>query len=195
MLLRFVLLSWVEISQCGVVSHFCSLPGACLPILPADFSCQIVVVVVPNAYVCPMRIPTIAFVGLFSGFDCAIQGVRGVESPVNAIASGALTGGVLAARSGPRAAGKSALVGGFLLALIEGMGIMLTRMMANVGPTPEEIEKMRAEMEAAREKGAAVPEMQGGEAPGGINFWSPGASSGDAGLAGVGQWGADSEAS
>ena len=39
-------------------------------------------------------------------------------------------GGVLAARAGPKAAGKNALVGGVLLALIEGLGILITKMMA-----------------------------------------------------------------
>jgi import inner membrane translocase subunit TIM17 len=36
--------------------------------------------------------------GMFSTFDCALIGIRGKEDPFNAIASGFLTGGVLAAR-------------------------------------------------------------------------------------------------
>jgi import inner membrane translocase subunit TIM17 len=83
--------------------------------------------------------------GLFSTFDCAIGGLRGVEDPYNAIASGAITGGVLSARSGLRASARSALIGGVLLAIIEGLGIMLTRMTAEMGPTPEEVERMRRE--------------------------------------------------
>lgn len=84
--------------------------------------------------------------GLFSTFDCALSGIRGVEDPYNAIASGAITGGVLAARSGARAAARSAAIGGVLLAVIEGLGIMLTRMTAELGPTPEEVERMQREM-------------------------------------------------
>lgn len=84
--------------------------------------------------------------GLFSTFDCALSGVRGVEDPYNSIASGAITGGVLAARSGMRASARSAAIGGVLLAVIEGLGIMLTRMTSELGPTPEEVERMQREM-------------------------------------------------
>ena len=66
----------------------------------------------------------------FSSFDCAFIALRRKEDPWNSIWSGALTGGVLAARGGPGAAGRSAIVGGILLALIEGMGIVLNRMFA-----------------------------------------------------------------
>ncbi len=132
--------------------------------------------------------------GLFTTFDCTLQGLRGKEDPLNAIASGAITGGVLAIRSGPRAAGKSAVVGGVLLALIEGMGILLTRVLSNSNPSPQEIEKMREELQQARERGVDVPEMPGGEAPAPVNFWSSGGGVDD-GLAGVGQWAADPEAS
>ncbi|KAJ8907182.1 hypothetical protein NDN08_003664 [Rhodosorus marinus] len=89
--------------------------------------------------------------GVFSSFDCLLVGVRGKEDPWNSIASGAITGGVLAARSGPSAMAKSAAVGGLLLALIEGMAIGLTRMSNSLAPSPEEIQKMRQEM-AEREK-------------------------------------------
>lgn len=88
--------------------------------------------------------------GLFSTFDCALQGIRRKEDPWNSIASGALTGGVLASRSGMRAAGKSAAVGGILLALIEGISIAITRQASNQAMTPEDIQKMRDEMENAQ---------------------------------------------
>ena len=65
-----------------------------------------------------------------STFDCTLIALRGREDPWNSIASGALTGGVLAARGGPGASLRSAIVGGVLLALIEGMGIVLNRMFA-----------------------------------------------------------------
>lgn len=38
--------------------------------------------------------------GLFSVFDCSLAHFRGVEDPWNAIMSGGLTGGLLAARAG-----------------------------------------------------------------------------------------------
>ena len=68
--------------------------------------------------------------GLFACFDCSLVAVRHKEDPWNSILAGAATGGVLAARAGPKAAGKNALVGGVLLALIEGLGILITKMMA-----------------------------------------------------------------
>ncbi|XP_015760948.1 PREDICTED: mitochondrial import inner membrane translocase subunit Tim17-A-like [Acropora digitifera] len=68
--------------------------------------------------------------GLFSTFDCCLMGIRGKEDPWNSIGSGAITGAVLAARGGPSAAVRSAAVGAVLLALIEGIGICITRMTA-----------------------------------------------------------------
>lgn len=65
--------------------------------------------------------------GLFSTIDCSLIKMRGKEDPWNAIISGAATGGILAARSGPGAMLGSALIGGVLLAMIEGVGIMFTR--------------------------------------------------------------------
>ena len=47
------------------------------------------------------------------------------EDPWNAITSGALTGGTLAARAGLAASFRSALLGGAILALIEGLGTNL----------------------------------------------------------------------
>ncbi|KAI8378271.1 mitochondrial inner membrane translocase subunit Tim17/Tim22/Tim23/peroxisomal protein PMP24 [Choanephora cucurbitarum] len=69
--------------------------------------------------------------GLFSTFDCALKGIRQKEDPWNSIISGGVTGGVLAARGGVKAAAVSAVVGGSLLALIEGVGIAITRMTAD----------------------------------------------------------------
>lgn len=66
----------------------------------------------------------------FSTFDCTLIALRGREDPWNSIWSGALTGGVLAARGGPGAAIRNALVGGVLLGLIEGMGVVLGRVFA-----------------------------------------------------------------
>ena len=52
---------------------------------------------------------------------------RQVDDPWNAIVAGFLTGGVLQIRSGPQAAFKQAMIGGFMLALIEGVTVMLTQ--------------------------------------------------------------------
>ncbi|RLN18756.1 mitochondrial import inner membrane translocase subunit TIM17-2-like [Panicum miliaceum] len=76
--------------------------------------------------------------GLFSTFDCALVYAREKEDPWNSIASGAATGGLLAMRQGLLASGRSAVFGGALLALIEGAGIMLNRVLV-VPPPPEEL--------------------------------------------------------
>lgn len=67
---------------------------------------------------------------MFSTFDCILIQARNKEDPWNSIWSGALTGGVLAARGGMGASLRNAFFGGVLLALIEGMGIALNRMFA-----------------------------------------------------------------
>jgi len=72
--------------------------------------------------------------GLFSAFDCALVAIRRKEDPWNPIASGALTGGVLQLRYGLPSAARSAAFGGFLLAVIEGISIMLTRLTAPPPP-------------------------------------------------------------
>lgn len=69
--------------------------------------------------------------GLFSTIDCSLIKLRGKEDPWNAIASGAATGGILAARSGVGPMVGSAIIGGVLLAMIEGVGILFTRMTAD----------------------------------------------------------------
>ena len=74
--------------------------------------------------------------GLFSTFDCSLVAIRKKEDPWNSIISGGATGGVLAARGGWRAAGRSAAVGGVLLAMIEGLQIVLTRMMSEPTAPP-----------------------------------------------------------
>lgn len=74
--------------------------------------------------------------GLFSSFDCTLVAIRKKEDPWNSIISGAATGGVLAARGGWRAATRSAAVGGVLLAMIEGLQIALTKMMAEPSAPP-----------------------------------------------------------
>lgn len=90
--------------------------------------------------------------GLFSTFDCTLVAIRRkgeqvvtlkfltmmyliplnytAEDPWNSIAAAALTGGVLQLRTGLRSAMKSAAFGGILLGMIEGVGILLTRVTA-----------------------------------------------------------------
>lgn len=65
--------------------------------------------------------------GLFSTYDCMLIHARGKEDPWNGIAAGALTGGTLAVRAGVKAVGKNALIGGVLLAIIEGLSAMVSK--------------------------------------------------------------------
>lgn len=68
--------------------------------------------------------------GMFSTIDCTLVRLRETEDPWNSIISGAATGGILAARNGLPAMAGSAIIGGVLLALIEGIGIAFTRLSA-----------------------------------------------------------------
>jgi import inner membrane translocase subunit TIM17 len=68
--------------------------------------------------------------GLFSCFDCSLAAIRKKEDPWNSILSGALTGAVLAARGGRRSIVKNFVIGGTLLALIEGLGIFISNQFA-----------------------------------------------------------------
>merc|ERR1711976_455362 len=69
--------------------------------------------------------------GLFSAIDCSMVYIRKKEDPWNSITSGALTGAVLSVRNGAGAMVGSAIIGGVLLALIEGVGIIITRWSAD----------------------------------------------------------------
>jgi len=53
--------------------------------------------------------------------DCCLISYRQKDDPLNAIMAGAITGGVLAIRGGTSVAFKQACMGGFILALIEGV--------------------------------------------------------------------------
>ncbi|KIY44394.1 mitochondrial import inner membrane translocase, subunit Tim17/22 [Fistulina hepatica ATCC 64428] len=65
--------------------------------------------------------------GMFSTFDCVVKGIRQKEDAWNAIISGFMTGGCLAARSGPKAAFGSAVACGILLGVFEGFNVLLSR--------------------------------------------------------------------
>lgn len=66
--------------------------------------------------------------GVFSTIDCTLVHIRKKEDPWNSIISGAATGAVLAVRHGTGTMVGSAVVGGVLLAFIEGAGILIQRM-------------------------------------------------------------------
>uniref|UniRef100_A0A7N0T5U2 Mitochondrial import inner membrane translocase subunit TIM17-2-like n=1 Tax=Kalanchoe fedtschenkoi TaxID=63787 RepID=A0A7N0T5U2_KALFE len=76
--------------------------------------------------------------GLFSTFDCTMVYLRQKEDPWNSIIAGAATGGFLQMRQGLGPASRSALFGGVLLALIEGAGIMLNKVLSNQTMPPME---------------------------------------------------------
>eukprot|EP00450_Noctiluca_scintillans_P009236 CAMPEP_0194499954 /NCGR_PEP_ID=MMETSP0253-20130528/16095_1 /TAXON_ID=2966 /ORGANISM="Noctiluca scintillans" /LENGTH=215 /DNA_ID=CAMNT_0039341759 /DNA_START=53 /DNA_END=698 /DNA_ORIENTATION=- len=82
--------------------------------------------------------------GTFSSFDCTLQYVRRRDDHWNAIASGFLTGGVLAARGGWKSASRNAVVGGVLLAIIEGVAALLVR---STSKTPREMALEQMEQE------------------------------------------------
>ena len=68
--------------------------------------------------------------GMFSTFDCAVKGFRKKEDPYNSIIAGFLTGGSLAIRGGYKAARNGAIMCAIFLAVIEGVGIGIQRLMA-----------------------------------------------------------------
>lgn len=76
--------------------------------------------------------------GLFACCDCSLSAIRQKEDPWNSIISGAATGGILAARAGPKAMASAAVVGGVILALIEGMGIWMNNYFAMPPPGMED---------------------------------------------------------
>mmetsp|Transcript_38629 Transcript_38629/g.104617 ORF Transcript_38629/g.104617 Transcript_38629/m.104617 type:complete len:203 (-) Transcript_38629:146-754(-) len=86
--------------------------------------------------------------GTFSSFDCTLQYIRKRDDHWNAIASGFLTGGVLAARGGWKAASRNAVVGGVLLAIIEGVAALLMR---STSKTPREMALEQMEQERQME--------------------------------------------
>ena len=67
---------------------------------------------------------------MFNTFDCTLIQIRRKEDPWNAIMSGALTGGFLAVRGGPRMMLTSAVFGGIFLAVIEGVAIGMSSFFA-----------------------------------------------------------------
>ena len=95
--------------------------------------------------------------GIFACFDCSLTSLRQKEDPWNSIISGAATGGTLALRAGPQAAASAAVVGGVLLALIEGMGIMFGKMFAPPSPDQMLAEQARHDPTAPPTQGGLFP--------------------------------------
>ncbi len=99
--------------------------------------------------------------GLFSTFDCGFVYLRQKEDPWNSIAAGAATGGFLSLRAGMKSATRSAVFGGVLLALIEGAGIMLNRVTANLAQPPP-MEEMPQQMAGASSSSSGGPNFASG---------------------------------
>ena len=66
--------------------------------------------------------------GLFNTMDCTISHIREKEDSWNAIWAGASTGAILAGRTGTRGMLVSAIFGGVILGVMEGVGALINRM-------------------------------------------------------------------
>ncbi|XP_051152614.1 mitochondrial import inner membrane translocase subunit TIM17-2-like [Andrographis paniculata] len=95
--------------------------------------------------------------GLFSTFDCSMVYMRQKEDPWNSIIAGAATGGFLQMRQGFGAASRSALFGGVLLALIEGAGIMLNKVMSPPQEAPIFVDDLPGGAQAMPQAAAIDP--------------------------------------
>ncbi|KAL7455083.1 hypothetical protein ACHAWC_007019 [Mediolabrus comicus] len=95
--------------------------------------------------------------GLFACCDCSLTAIRQKEDPWNSIISGGVTGGILAARAGPKAMASAAVVGSVLLALIEGMGIWMNNYFSQMPNDPNMIQP-----EGPPENDITAPPTSGG---------------------------------
>lgn len=101
--------------------------------------------------------------GVFSSIDCLMIYYRQKDDPWNAVISGFITGGVLAIRGGASVAFKNALIGGFILMLIEGVTVIVTsvamrqqyKMMEQM--QKEEMERIKMMQLRGKEAAAANP--------------------------------------
>ncbi|KAG8720579.1 translocase of the inner membrane [Ceratobasidium sp. 428] len=73
-----------------------------------------------------------AWWGLLSAFTCVAVHYRRVEDAWNPVFAGVATGGILAARGGPRAVVGSAAAGGVLLGVVQGLSVVSSRFFADV---------------------------------------------------------------
>ncbi|EDW59684.1 probable mitochondrial import inner membrane translocase subunit Tim17 3 [Drosophila virilis] len=83
----------------------------------------------------------------FSTVDCTMVYYRQREDSWNSIVSGAATGGILAARNGIKAMGNGALVGGLVLAMIEGAGAAVATIYAAQPSCTESAHPLRPQWE------------------------------------------------
>ncbi|KAF0852759.1 mitochondrial TIM23 translocase of inner membrane Tim17 subunit (core translocase) [Andalucia godoyi] len=96
--------------------------------------------------------------GLFSSFECSLFYMRQKDDIWNPIMAGAATGGVLAIRGGFRAAASSAVIGGVLLAMIEGMTSLISKYSADQMRKMQEMqeaEALKARDEQLKQKATA----------------------------------------
>ncbi|QRV91208.1 mitochondrial import inner membrane translocase subunit TIM17 [Ceratobasidium sp. AG-Ba] len=73
-----------------------------------------------------------AWGGLLSAFNCVAVHSRQKEDGWNAIFAGALSGGCLSIRSGPRGAIGAAIAGGTIMGVFEGVSVALNRIFSDV---------------------------------------------------------------
>lgn len=108
--------------------------------------------------------------GTFSTFDCSLQYLRQREDHWNAIASGFLTGGVLAARAGIKSASRNAVVGGVLLGIIEGVASLAPKMMQQTPRTQYEqhMEQEKQQKEWLEKKKAKEDAKASGQSSGSL---------------------------
>ncbi|PWA83290.1 Mitochondrial inner membrane translocase complex, subunit Tim17 [Artemisia annua] len=102
--------------------------------------------------------------GLFSTLDCAFVYARQKEDPWNSILAGGATGGLLSLRQGFGPMGRAVMISATLLALMEGVGITLTKMSAQqdqMPPVMVEEAPMAPQMGDQAQQGAA-PSWFGG---------------------------------
>jgi len=97
----------------------------------------------------------------FSSFDCTFAHIRGKEDPWNSIMSGAAAGAVMAARQGPKSMVGSAVVGGMLLGMIEGMGLLMNNFMSQQFRPVDPREEQQA-MQMPEDPAALGQQQEGG---------------------------------
>jgi mitochondrial import inner membrane translocase subunit TIM17 len=66
--------------------------------------------------------------GMFNAFECVCSNYREKEDAWNSVISGAATGAILSARAGPAAMAVSGIFGGVILGVMEGVGVMMSKM-------------------------------------------------------------------
>ncbi|KAJ5076478.1 import inner membrane translocase subunit tim-17 [Anaeramoeba ignava] len=81
--------------------------------------------------------------GIFASLECSLVHFRKKEDIWNRVFAGALTGGILAARSGTKEATKAAFVGGFFMFFVEYSTNLLNTMVEKYKEKTEKIENRK----------------------------------------------------